>query len=391
MFTLSWNNTTDKILNYTYDVGQFIVQRIPNRKEILYTIIPYAVLQVPFGKVVDGLASNPSTKSVFRDVVKGVSVITTVFYTDTELGSTGIKYDIGFAAGAIVKPICKLSLIGGAIYAYPILLTDGAADQLGNVFMAANFICEIPTEMLKVASYEYQSDNNISESQLSYWEYMQDNIGNISQRGVQRAIAKVTVSNVIIGKGLQSYFGAVSKTSDAISNFLISIGWQGITGNSLESLGSQRGLFEKSTHCLQTLDSGSSSFSLINAYGLVFAAESIKTIFYETIVTTSFASIIRPITDSSIPEWISGSMSKIVSSGLGIVTKVSCDKIFSFFGSSIVCTSAGVFAKVGVDALISGISSFQEDFFQEPIHNDLTDGDAVDIAGDQQEESHNEL
>lgn len=90
---------------------EFIWNRVPNTKEILYDIPLGAVVEIGLKKA--GLKfdnNNAAAKSIIRDISKVPSAILKAL-DDVEVGSTGVKFDAANVVSAIVKPATKAACI----------------------------------------------------------------------------------------------------------------------------------------------------------------------------------------------------------------------------------------------------------------------------------------
>lgn len=91
-------------------VASWILARVPNVKETFYNTIPLAVINAFGEEEINKLGSNPTAKSVIRDVFKIPGTIWSA-YENTEIGGTGQKYDAGNVWGALGKAVCKVTIV----------------------------------------------------------------------------------------------------------------------------------------------------------------------------------------------------------------------------------------------------------------------------------------
>lgn len=144
-------------------IGTWLYARVPNPTEIMTSSVLTASFGVAFEDFVNGLGNNPTAKAFIRDIQKSSGTVYAA-YAGTELGSTGVKYDVGHACSAIIKPAFKVAVISGA-YMW-------GASSLGAVSRCANLGGELISRMFANLSIRKQAAN---ATKVSYLEFAKNN------------------------------------------------------------------------------------------------------------------------------------------------------------------------------------------------------------------------
>lgn len=138
-----------------------------------------------------------------------------------------------------------------ATYTYPGLISGPVGWlTLGGVALTTNFVCEIPARTFKVTSRTYQNILKQNKTyDLSYGEFVWDNLYDLSKRGVKEALPKTFASDIVIGNTLKELvFKPIKQAEDYSSNFLTTKICKLVTGGNPD-LSDQKGIYNKAATC----------------------------------------------------------------------------------------------------------------------------------------------
>jgi len=213
----------------------FMSSRVPGFYENFEGTVIYAGVQTAMGNIIGQFGSNPSAKTIFRDVSKIVSTTISAI-SETEVGSTDIYHGTGHIISAVFKPICKFVMISTATTflsaAKPLDVITAMIDisGAGGQFSfskggrIANYICEPASRFFIVAEKDRQihvKESNITDiGILGYVNYVEDNFKwDWVWKAASSIPSKVIVSDAF-GQLLIADVGIGSLVKDSIGGML---------------------------------------------------------------------------------------------------------------------------------------------------------------------------
>jgi len=332
------NNQTDTFIGNalatTLEGVTFVCKRIPNPYEMLYVTTSYAGVLVLLGSMPYKFEGSPTQKSFIRDGMR-LPGVTLAVYKGLEMGSIGFKYDVGNLAAPITKVTCKGIILVGTAY------FSTSLNALGIASITSNFVCEIPARTLILTSRAHQSRN----SSLSYFEFMWDNLYEMSENGIKQAIPKTFSSDVLTGLTLSSVFKYIEKTATVAMDVTTTKICLSGTGAS-PALHGQVGVYNQIGACF--VAGGSITTKLLMGSGIMIF-DFIFTTAREVINSLLFIPIVQSIADGFIPDWLFGSLQKTTTSFLGIATGIGCHATAPL--GPLACIATGATVKVLLDEI----------------------------------------
>ncbi len=136
----------DLLASILYFSFNYVEDRIPNLGELKTDMLAGSVIQMLAEGSGLKFGDSPAAGAVFRDLVKSITVVKKA-YDGTEVGGTGVKYDIANIEAAVLKPLIK----GGVIAA--LIKAGFEAKQAAEI---SNFIGDIPARALVLIGQNHQ-------------------------------------------------------------------------------------------------------------------------------------------------------------------------------------------------------------------------------------------
>lgn len=279
----------------------FTLDRLPNGKEIGYTIAPNALIQNVLSPITNRFeGSHPTELIVFRDITK-LAPIFAATKAGIPIGSTGIKYDISAFLGTARKAVYKVMIISGGV----VFGLD--KDTMSNLAIAANFICEPFARFPKIGSRIYQEDcKNCSLSYSEISAFQQKHYSSIIGETFGEAASKTFTSDIWFGSSLKPVFGFFGKYIDKGSNLLLKGASYCLTGKNMADFARARGPYEKAAAYLKQnhISSPVTKAVIYTTYFLIEWPAKIALEFSKSIL---FVPIVNAVSDGPGADWLFGS------------------------------------------------------------------------------------
>jgi hypothetical protein len=200
-----------------YQDAEWCWARVPNTYELFVGSLPLAALynigEYYFQKLDSG---NPTTKSVVRD---GTKIISAAFswWSESEIGGTHVKYDVGNLYGSVGKFSVKALIITSYEQFY-------GPESLVGISRVSNYLGEIITRAFALISKEKQSQHT---ADVNYMTFASDIFN--TELAIQSTLEGLTKSFASDQCGqLFSYLGisSILKQYVNLENYLV----QSLTG-----------------------------------------------------------------------------------------------------------------------------------------------------------------
>jgi hypothetical protein len=360
-----FDSTLLKVAGYVWD-------RVPNSNEIVYTTIPNAVIQTILSPIPNRFdTSHPTVLVVFRDIIKLPSLYVTS-HAGIEIGGTGVKHDPNGFVGSLYKVVCKVGILSGGGIAG---LKPGAMSSLA---IGSNFACEPLARFYKITSREYQI--NCKNCSLSYSEFMQKHLSDITTRTVIESASKTFTSDMIAGYTFKPLFGASERYIDDWANYVLGGACNMLVSIPGVNFGKARGPYDKANICIKA--GGVPGYVLKGKiYSSFLFIESPAKILQEVVKTSIFVPVVSAVSDGPIADWLFGSTTASVSTliGFGMASDLHASSYENADRISILqCLMAGIVTKaiVGV-SMSTAVSAFD---VAKSIANNLY-GPVIELAG----------
>ena len=145
-------------------VSNFAWKRVPNWHEVATINGVNSFIDLALSSWLVAFGTHPASKNIIRDLTKLPS-IALLSYNGEEVGNTGYHYDSGYLAGSVVKIACKAITIWGA-YAW-------GQTNIETTSRISNFICEVPSRFLILASMDRQKRD---ATEVNLFKYILQNV-----------------------------------------------------------------------------------------------------------------------------------------------------------------------------------------------------------------------
>lgn len=276
----SYYNSLLELLNWAY-------KRIPNAQEVLASSVPTSLFGTVFEDFVNSLGDNPSAKSFIRDIQKASG---TIYATaiGAEHGGTGVKYDIGHAYSAVLKPLFKTGFIVSAYFV--------GVQDIPSISRIANLGGECIARLLANVSIKKQELKDID---TEYFQFASNNTDSklLFQAGTE-ALTKTATSDFV--GTLIGYLG-ISKFMHSASLHIETKFINSVLGSAIQFANKDTLLNGKYTKIMS--HDGASTLNKVGSFAILSALDIALKTASEVTVTYILAPGVRIVQDGTWPAY----------------------------------------------------------------------------------------
>lgn len=273
--------------NSLLDFLNWASKRIPNAQEVLASSVPTSLFGTVFEDFVNSLGDNPSAKSFIRDIQKASGTIYATFI-GAEHGGTGVKYDIGHAYSAVLKPSFKTGFIVSAYFV--------GVEDIPSISRIANLGGECIARLLANISIKKQE---LNDTETEYFEFASNHTDYklIFQAGTE-ALTKTATSDFV---GTMIGYLGISKLMHTASLHIETKFINSVLGSAIQFTNKDTLLNGKYNKIMS--HDGASTLNKIGAFAMLSALDIALKTTSEVIVTYILAPGVRIVQDGTWPAY----------------------------------------------------------------------------------------